>query len=79
MLAENVYQMINWPTTPLLHPPFPVASPFALFTLAHIFQIMDLEVNPKMEKVAFFLTFLTDKKMTLLLSIDCVIQEIIET
>lgn len=40
---------------------------------------MDLEVNPKMEKVAFFLTFLIDKKMTLLLSEDCVIQEIIET
>ena len=40
---------------------------------------MDLEVNPKMEKVAFLLTFLIDKKMTLLLSEDCVIQEIIET
>ena len=68
-----------------LRPPFftPISCRVSicllLFTLAHIFQIMDLEVNPKMEKVAFFLTFLRDKKMTLLLSIDCVIQEIIET
>ena len=22
MLAENVYEMINWPATPLLHPHF---------------------------------------------------------
>ena len=38
MLAENVYEMINWPTTPLLHPYFlsRLHLPASIYTCAHL-------------------------------------------